>query len=199
MGNTTPTNNYTRGSGLGGQKQNMYESADRLSSWRHLISWSKGGQPHPKAIPVVFILWRNSLQEGICLTPTKMYNPRGGAQNFKRHTWGGVWGAYRVRSLAAKALWIGYYWLTLWTNAIEMVRKCDKCPRFAHVHHQPSTPLTTMHSPLPFATWGMDILGPFPKATGQHKFLLVAVDYFTMWVKAEAVASITKREVRKFI
>jgi len=45
----------------------------------------------------------------------------------------------------------------------------------------------------------MDILGPFPKATGQHKFLLVTVDYFTKWVEAEAVASITEREVRKFI
>ena len=62
-----------------------------------------------------------------------------------------------------------------------------------------STPLTAIHSPLPFATWGMDILGPFPKATGQRKFLLVAVDYFTKWVEAEPVASITENEVRKFI
>jgi len=45
----------------------------------------------------------------------------------------------------------------------------------------------------------MDILGPFPKATGQRKFLLVDVDYFTKWVEAEAVASITENEVRKFI
>jgi len=45
----------------------------------------------------------------------------------------------------------------------------------------------------------MDILGPFPKATGQQKYLLVTVDYFTKWVEAEAVASITEHEVRKFI
>jgi len=45
----------------------------------------------------------------------------------------------------------------------------------------------------------MDIIGPFPKTTGQCKFLLVAVDYFTTWVEAEVVASITGREVRKFI
>jgi len=30
---------------------------------------------------------------------------------------------------------------------------------------------------------------------GQRKFLLVAVDYFTKWVEAEAVASITEKEV----
>jgi len=67
--------------------------------------------------------------------------------------------------------------------------------------HTPSTihRLATIHSPLPFATWGMDILGPFSKATGQCKFLLVAVDYFTKWVEVEAVASIIKKDVRKFI
>ena len=31
------------------------------------------------------------------------------------------------RTLAAKALRTGYYWPTLRSNAIEMVRKCDKC------------------------------------------------------------------------
>jgi len=91
------------------------------------------------------------------------------------------------RSLATRALRTGYYCRTLRTDAIEMLKKCDKCQRFAPVHHQPSTALTTIHSPLPFATWGMDILGPVPKATGQHKFLLVAVDYFTKWVEAETV------------
>ena len=45
----------------------------------------------------------------------------------------------------------------------------------------------------------MDILGPFSKATGQCKFLLVAVDYFTKWVEVEAVALIIKKDVRKFI
>jgi len=45
----------------------------------------------------------------------------------------------------------------------------------------------------------MDILGPFPKASGQRKFLLVVGDYFTKWVEAEAVASMIENEVRKFI
>jgi len=80
-----------------------------------------------------------------------------------------------------------YYWPTLRVDAIEMVKKCDKYQRFAPVHHQPTTPLTMIHSPLPFVMWGMDILCPFLKLTGQCKFLLVAVDYFT------------KKEVRKFI
>jgi len=59
--------------------------------------------------------------------------------------------------------------------------------------------MTPIVSPLSFPTWGMDILGPFPKATRQRKYLFVAVDYFTKWIEAEAVASITIAEVRRFI
>ncbi|KAL0458115.1 UNVERIFIED_CONTAM: hypothetical protein Slati_0438700 [Sesamum latifolium] len=46
---------------------------------------------------------------------------------------------------------------------------------------------------------GIDIVGPFPLAAGQRKFLLVAVDYFTKWVEAEPLARITEGEVMKFI
>ncbi|KAL0355344.1 UNVERIFIED_CONTAM: hypothetical protein Sradi_3981300 [Sesamum radiatum] len=49
------------------------------------------------------------------------------------------------------------------------------------------------------AVWGMDIVGPFPLATGQRKFLLVAIDYFTKWVEAEPLTCITEGEVMKFI
>jgi len=59
--------------------------------------------------------------------------------------------------------------------------------------------MTPIVSPLPFATWVMDILGPFPTATGERKYLFMAMDYFTKWVEAEAVASTTTVEVRKFI
>ncbi|KAL0431963.1 UNVERIFIED_CONTAM: Transposon Ty3-G Gag-Pol polyprotein [Sesamum radiatum] len=47
--------------------------------------------------------------------------------------------------------------------------------------------------------WGMDIVGPFPVASSQRKFLLVAIDYFTKWVEAEPLARITEGEVMKFI
>ncbi|KAL0455204.1 UNVERIFIED_CONTAM: hypothetical protein Slati_0859600 [Sesamum latifolium] len=53
--------------------------------------------------------------------------------------------------------------------------------------------------PLPFHTMGIDIVGPFPVASGQRKFLLVAIDYFTKWVEAEPLARITEGEVMKFI
>nr|KYP57317.1 Uncharacterized protein K02A2.6 [Cajanus cajan] len=43
----------------------------------------------------------------------------------------------------------------------------------------------------------MDILGPFPLAKGQVKFLIVAVDHFTKWIEVEAVATISANNVQK--
>jgi hypothetical protein len=43
----------------------------------------------------------------------------------------------------------------------------------------------------------VDILGPFPAAQHQVKFLLVAVDYFTKWIEAEPMATISAEKVKK--
>ena len=42
-------------------------------------------------------------------------------------------------------------------------------------------------------------MGPFPIATWRLKFLVVAIDYFIKWVEAEALATITEKNVRSFI
>nr|KYP59088.1 hypothetical protein KK1_014516 [Cajanus cajan] len=44
----------------------------------------------------------------------------------------------------------------------------------------------------------MDILGPFPLAKGQLKFLLVAIDYFTKWIEVCPLAKITTENIWKF-
>ncbi|GJS20363.1 reverse transcriptase domain-containing protein [Tanacetum coccineum] len=47
--------------------------------------------------------------------------------------------------------------------------------------------------------WGIDISGPFPKAQGKVKFLIVSIDYFTKWIEAKPVATITRNQVKKFV
>ena len=42
-------------------------------------------------------------------------------------------------------------------------------------------------------------MGPFPIAARQLKFLIVGIDYFKKWVEAEALATITEKNVRSFI
>nr|GEY75385.1 reverse transcriptase domain-containing protein [Tanacetum cinerariifolium] len=46
---------------------------------------------------------------------------------------------------------------------------------------------------------GIDIAGPFPEGPGKVKFLIVAMDYFTKWVEAKAVAAITGGHVKRFV
>ena len=59
--------------------------------------------------------------------------------------------------------------------------------------------LNPISSPWPFAQWGLDILGPFPRATGNRRFVLVAVDYFTKWAEAKALTNIRDVDVKKFV
>ncbi|XP_073064122.1 uncharacterized protein [Primulina eburnea] len=47
--------------------------------------------------------------------------------------------------------------------------------------------------------WGMDLVGPFPPAMRQRKFLIVVVDYFTKWVEAEPLAKISEKDVIGFL
>ncbi|RVW50063.1 Gypsy retrotransposon integrase-like protein 1 [Vitis vinifera] len=103
------------------------------------------------------------------------------------------------RSLAHRAHSQGYYWPTMKKDAAAYVKRCDKCQRYAPIPHMPSTTLKSISGPWPFAQWGMDIVGPLPAAPAQKKFLLVATDYFSKWVEAEAYASIKDKDVTKFV
>ncbi|GJY10148.1 reverse transcriptase domain-containing protein [Tanacetum coccineum] len=46
---------------------------------------------------------------------------------------------------------------------------------------------------------GIDIAGPFPEGPGKVKFLIVAMDYFTKWIKAKPVTTITGNQIKKFM
>ena len=79
------------------------------------------------------------------------------------------------------------------------MQKCERCQKHAHLIHQPVGHLNPISSPWPFAQWRLDILGPFPRATGNRRFILVVVDYFIKWVEVEALANIHDVDVTKFI
>ena len=42
-------------------------------------------------------------------------------------------------------------------------------------------------------------MGPFPKAVGNKKYLLICTNYFTKWVEAEPLANIRDVDVKRFI
>ena len=42
-------------------------------------------------------------------------------------------------------------------------------------------------------------MGSFPMAVRQLKFLVVNIDYFTKWVEAGALATITEKNLQNFV
>uniref|UniRef100_A0A2N9HKP3 Uncharacterized protein n=1 Tax=Fagus sylvatica TaxID=28930 RepID=A0A2N9HKP3_FAGSY len=59
--------------------------------------------------------------------------------------------------------------------------------------------LNPLSSPWPFAQWGLDIVGPLPRAPGNKKFLITATDYFTKWIEAEPLSNIRDVDTKRFL
>ncbi|XP_058189204.1 uncharacterized protein LOC131306792 [Rhododendron vialii] len=124
--------------------------------------------------------------------------------------------AYRIRNKAA------YYWLSesgqLYRKSFsssyllvvhltqnmkkdcgEVAHKCRPCQLFSPIPKQPAQNLSPIISPWPFAQWGLDIVGKLPTAPRGFKFLITATDYFSKWVEAEPLATITEADIRRFV
>ncbi|GAA0154318.1 hypothetical protein LIER_12335 [Lithospermum erythrorhizon] len=61
--------------------------------------------------------------------------------------------------------------------------KVREVPAYEEVQHQSTTYMTPILNPIPFAMWGMDLVGKFPKAMGSLEYAVVAVDYFSKRVE----------------
>ncbi|GJV07223.1 reverse transcriptase domain-containing protein [Tanacetum coccineum] len=73
------------------------------------------------------------------------------------------------------------------------------CNWFTTDPEKSATKVDPNHVPMTFYKWGIDIAGPFSEGLGKVKFLIVAIDYFTKWIEAKPVASITGNQVKKFV
>ena len=103
------------------------------------------------------------------------------------------------RTLVGKAFRHGFYWPTALQDAVELVKRCKACQFHAKQIHTPAQALQMIPPSWPFAVWGMDILGPFPRSVGGYRFLYVAIDKFTKWPEATPVVNINKQSAVKFM
>ena len=55
------------------------------------------------------------------------------------------------RSLVSKVIRISYFWPTMQVDAVELVKKCDKCQWFENVQRLLAKRLMKIASPWPFA------------------------------------------------
>ena len=103
-------------------------------------------------------------------------------------------------TMAKKILRAGYYWSTMEADCHQHSRTCHKCQIYADKVHIPPVPLNVLTAPWPFSMWGIDMIGEIkPTTSNGHRFILVAIDYFTKWVEAASFASVTKNVAARFI
>ena len=54
--------------------------------------------------------------------------------------------------------------------------------------------------PWPFRGWGIDLIGKiYPPSSKNHKFILVATDYFNKWVEVIPPKIVTSKEMIEFV
>ena len=80
-----------------------------------------------------------------------------------------------------------------------MVRSCKACQFHAKQIHTPAQSLQMIPPSWPFVVWGLDILGPFPKAVSGYSYLYVAIDKFTKWLEVTPVVRITQQTATAFL
>ncbi|KAM2001003.1 hypothetical protein ACFX16_008250 [Malus domestica] len=113
----------------------------------------------------------------------------------------GICGAHQA---GTKMRWLfkryGYFWLDVEKDCKTYARGCEECRRHGPLQHVPSVPLNSVVKPWPFRGWAMDFIGQiYPASSKGHTFIIVATDYFTKWVEASVVKTITSAAVKKFI
>ncbi|GJV06971.1 reverse transcriptase domain-containing protein [Tanacetum coccineum] len=79
----------------------------------------------------------------------------------------------------------------------DMIRYMEKVHK--PIPRNPQQKLTPITSPWPFYKWRIDIVGPFSEGHGKVKFLIVVIDYFTKWIEAKPVATITSNQVKRIL
>jgi hypothetical protein len=97
-----------------------------------------------------------------------------------------------ARPLLRKVFLQGFYWPKAASDAAELVQKC------ARDQKQPSSLTQLIQPTWSLQRWGLDLLGPLPPAQGNLRYVVVAIEYFSKWIEAKPLATITSVTVQKF-
>nr|GEZ44899.1 reverse transcriptase domain-containing protein [Tanacetum cinerariifolium] len=107
-------------------------------------------------------------------------------------------GHYGANYTAKKVFDSGFYWLMIYKDAFELVKRCDSCKHQGKILQKDEMPQNSIQVCEVFDVWGIDFMGPFPSSKG-NKYILVAVDYLSKWVEAKALPTNDARVVVKIL
>nr|GEU31162.1 reverse transcriptase domain-containing protein [Tanacetum cinerariifolium] len=107
-------------------------------------------------------------------------------------------GHHGLNYTAKKVFDFGFYWPTIYNDAHDLVKSCDACQRQGKFLRRDEIPQNAIQVCEIFDVWGIDFMGPFLSSRG-NKYILVAVDYLSKWVKAKALPTNDARLVCKIL
>jgi hypothetical protein len=85
-------------------------------------------------------------------------------------------------------------------DCIKYQKGCEVCQRFWNIQLTPAGVVNTIVKLWLFRGWGLDFIGEIhPGSSKGHRFILVAIDYFTKWTEAVSLRNMTHREVISFV
>eukprot|EP00253_Pinus_taeda_P025276 PITA_25276 len=108
-------------------------------------------------------------------------------------------GHFAYRRTGHKVLQTGYYWPTIFKDAKKFVQACDSCQRAGRPSQSDEIPLNPQLVIEPFERWALDFVGPINPSSNQKTYILVATEYVTKWVEAEALPRATEDFVIQFL
>ena len=107
-------------------------------------------------------------------------------------------GHFGPKKTAEKVLQCGFYWPSLFKDAYEFCKACDRCQLLGKISRRNMMPLTPILTIELFDVWGIDFMGPFPNSFG-NLYILLAVDYVSKWVEAVPCKTNDHKVVVKFL
>jgi ribonuclease HI len=144
------------------------------------------------------IIERELYNHGVCSPLLKCLSRTKGIELMKEIHAGLCGSHIGSRPLLGKVFRQGFYWTKAASDAAELVQKCENCQKCAKDQKQPSSLMQMIQPTWPLQRWGLDLLGPLPPAQGNLKYVVVAVEYFSKWIEAKPLATITSATVQKF-
>nr|GEW99497.1 reverse transcriptase domain-containing protein [Tanacetum cinerariifolium] len=119
-------------------------------------------------------------------------------ENFPLETLGPTRGHHGANFTVMKIFDAGFFWPTIYRDAHNLVKSCDSCQRQGKISQRDEMPQNAIQVCEIFDVWGIDFIGPFPSSRG-NKYILVAVDYLSKWVEANALPTNDAQIVVKFL
>ncbi|GJU25584.1 reverse transcriptase domain-containing protein [Tanacetum coccineum] len=98
--------------------------------------------------------------------------------------------------IGSKVYESGFFWPNIFKDAKDYVMRYDACQRSGNISSRSEMPQNNIQVCDVFDIWGLDFMGPFPNSRG-NKYILVAVDYVSKWVEAQALPTNDARVVIK--